>query len=231
MLPGVRLVLWSFAVLALARPAFGQVTHKPDEKKTTTWLSALQRPEHAPPDQPPDIEELDARRPPEAASPWTLHPLALEAHLSLGGPYGLIGAAFDFSPSPGFSASLGGGMSGATRSPQVATTSRFRLLLTESVAVGTEGGLSLGSYDDGIDCATGSCPPSWHWDRAVWGSLGLMLEARTDEGLSLRWGFGASGIFNVVDGVCQRCDASDEPNVFTIVVPYVGVTVGRAFTP
>ena len=214
-------------VLLLARPAGAQEP----EKKDDSWFSGLRREEKPAPPEPPDIEELYARRPPESASPWTLHPLAVEALLSLGGPYGFIGGAFDFSPSPGFSSSIGGGLSAATREPQLATTARFRLLLTENIAVGSEGGLSVGSYDDGIRCESGRCPPSWYWDRAVWGSLGLMLEARTDAGFGLRWGFGASGIFNVVDAKCRRCDATDEPNVWTIVVPYVGIAVARAFNP
>ncbi len=131
--------------------------------------------------------------------------------------------------STGFSATLGAGYASAAGTLQIGTQFRLRLLLTDNLAVGAEGGIAVGGYEDRFDCANDRCPPDWSWERAVWGSTGLMLEGRSDAGWTLRWSFGAGAILNVVDGSCRRCDESDEPGVWVTTVPYTGLAVGRSF--
>ncbi len=162
---------------------------------------------------------------------WSRRPLAFELHTSLGGPFGVVGGAIDYSPSAGLSVNLGAGVGHASGAAQLASTTRLRLLLGHSFAVGAEGGLAIGDYDTSFMCPSGRCPPDWSWSPAVWGSAGLMLEARRDDGLVLRWSFGAGAIFNVVDGECRRCDATDEPNIWVTTVPYTSAVVGWAFAP
>lgn len=177
---------------------------------------------------PPDLESYDDRHRPEAA-PFRRRPFALEAQLGLGAPLGMAGLAFDVSPSAGFGLNAGVGIGHATRSPQLALGVRTRIIVSHGFAVGAEGGLSVGRYEEHIECPEGGCPPEWHFDRAVWGNLGLMLEHRADDGLALRWSFGATGIFNVTSGECVRCDATDEPSMWNSTVPYTLVAVGWTF--
>ncbi|MBK7582691.1 MAG: hypothetical protein IPI67_21155 [Myxococcales bacterium] len=176
----------------------------------------------------PNAESFDDRHRPEA-SPWVERPYAIEAELGLGAPLGLGGVAFDWSPSPGFSWNLGAGVGESTKSLQLASNVRLRLIVSHGFAAGAEGGLAVGRYEEHSDCPSGRCPPAWRWDHAVWGNIGLMLERRTDSGLSLRWSFGAAGIFNLTAAECVRCDATDEPNLWHTTVPYTLVAVGWAF--
>jgi hypothetical protein len=179
-------------------------------------------------DEPPPIDELEPLGR-SAPSLWR-RPLALEAHLSLGGPFGMLGAAVDYSFSDGFSATLGGGLTHAGGG-QLGSALRMRLLLTDRIAVGAQGGLAVGEHEELLDCPDERCPPDWRWDRAVWGHVGLVLEARDDRGLALRFAFGASSIFNLVDGECTRCEPADEPSMWTTTVPYAGVAIGWALSP
>lgn len=186
--------------------------------------------ERAPGPEPPEID-IDREFNPMEDDAWTRLPLAFELHGSLGGPFGLVGGAVDYSPSPGLSLNLGAGYGHASRAVQVATNLRLRLLLGPNFAVGAEGGLAVGDYDATYACPSRRCPPDYRWQPAVWGNTGLMLEARRDDGLVLRWSFGASAIFNVVDAECRRCDATDEPNLWVTTVPYTSAVVGWAFSP
>ena len=178
----------------------------------------------------PDAELFDDRHRPEARR-WVERPLALEAQLGLGAPLGLAGAAFDWSPSPGFSWNAGAGLGGSARALQLGTAVRLRLFAATGFAVGAEGGLAVGRYEEPTDCPSDRCPPAYAWDRAVWGHIGLLLERRSEAGLTLRWSFGAAGIFNVADAECVRCDASDEPNMWHTTVPYTLIAAGWAFRP
>jgi hypothetical protein len=200
-------------------------------------VDALSRvPGDLPPDAPaleevgPDAETFDDRKRPEAA-PWVERPLALEAVLGLGAPLGLAGVAVDMSPSPGFSANAGAGIGGSTRSLQLAAALRMRIIAARGFAAGAEGGLAVGRYSEDLSCPSGRCPAAWYWERAVWGNVGLFLELRTDAGLALRGSFGASAIFNVTSGQCVRCDATDEPSLWTTTLPYTAIAVGYAFLP
>jgi hypothetical protein len=58
-----------------------------------------------------------------------------------------------------------------------------------------------------------------------------MLERRSDSGLALRWSFGGAGIFNVTSADCERCDATDEPNMWRTTLPYTFFALGWAFSP
>ena len=178
----------------------------------------------------PDAESFDDRHRPEAA-PWIKKPLALEAQLGLGAPLGLAGAALDVSPSPGFSLNFGAGVGHSTRSLQLAGVARMRIIAAHGFAVGPEAGLAMGRYEEHIDCPDGHCPPEWHWNRAVWGNVGLFLERRSDTGLALRWSFGAASIFNLASAECLRCRATDEPSMWQSTAAYTMLAVGWAFRP
>lgn len=178
----------------------------------------------------PDAEQLDDRHRPEAR-PWRDRPLALEAQAGLGAPLGLVGAAFDWSPSAGFSWNAGAGLGGSNQSLQLGTAVRLRIIVANGFAVGAEGGLSVGRYEERSDCPSGRCPPAYSWDHAVWGHIGLLLERRTEAGLTLRWSFGGAGIFNVASAECVRCDATDEPNMWHTALPYTLIAAGWAFSP
>lgn len=178
----------------------------------------------------PDAELFDDRHRPEAR-PWVERPLAIEAQLGLGAPLGLAGAAFDWSPSPGFSWNAGAGVGESTHSLQLGTAVRLRLIAAMGFAVGAEGGLAVGPYEESSECPSGRCPPAYSWDPAVWGHIGLVLERRTESGLALRWSFGAAGIFNVTAAECVRCDSTDEPNMWHTTVPYTLLAAGWAFSP
>jgi len=179
---------------------------------------------------PPGAESFDDRHRPEA-EPWRKRPFALEGQVGLGGPLGLGGLAFDVSPSAGFGLNVGAGISGATKTPSLALSIRTRIIIARGFALGTEGGLSVTRFEQHIHCPAGGCPPEWHWDRAVFGHLGLLLERRTESGLALRWSFGMTGIFNVTEARCVRCDETDEPGVWTSTFPYTVVSAGWAFGP
>jgi hypothetical protein len=179
---------------------------------------------------PPGAESFDDRHRPEA-EPWRARPFALEAQLGLGAPLGMAGLAFDVSPSAGFGLNVGGGISAATKAPSVALSIRTRMIIADGFALGAEGGLSVTRFEQHIHCPSGRCPPEWHWDRAVFGHLGLLLERRTDSGLALRWSFGAAGIFNVAEAECVRCDETDEPSVWSSTLPYTLISVGWALGP
>ncbi|MCC6664699.1 MAG: hypothetical protein IT375_13185 [Polyangiaceae bacterium] len=176
----------------------------------------------------PDAETFDDRRRPEARA-WTERPIAVEAQLGLGAPLGLVGVAVDLSPSAGFSWNLGAGISVPGPTLQLGTAVRLRLIPTTGFAVGAEGGLSFGPYSEQSDCPSNDCPPAYSWERAVWGHVGLMLERRSQSGLTLRWSFGGAGIFNVTQADCERCDATDEPSTWHTTVPYTLVAAGWAF--
>ena len=178
----------------------------------------------------PDAETFDDRRRPEAA-PWLRRPFAIEAQAGLGAPLGLGGIAFDYSPSAGFSANLGAGIGESTHSLQLAGQLRIRIILAHGFAAGAEGGVAVGRYSEDLDCPNGRCPPEWRWDRAIWGNVGLLLEARTDGGLAFRWSFGGAAIFNVTAAECVRCDETDEPGTWTTTVPYTMFAAGYAFGP
>lgn len=184
----------------------------------------------APDELGPDSEAFDDRHLPDAA-PWRDRPLALEAEIGLGAPLGLAGFALDWSPSPGFSWNAGVGVGASTKSPQAATAARLRIVIAPGFGAGAEGGLAVGRYAEASDCPSGRCPPAYEWDPAVWGNVGLFLERRTSDGLSLRASFGSAGIFNVTSAKCVRCDYADEPNVWRTTVPYALVAAGWAFRP
>jgi hypothetical protein len=178
----------------------------------------------------PGAESFDDRHRPEA-EPWRRYPLALETQVGMGAPLGLAGLALDCSPSAGFSANFGAGLGNATKSLQLATVLRLRFVIAHGFATGSEGGLAFGRYERHIDCPDGRCPPSWSWNRAVWGNVGLFLERRSDAGLTLRWSFGGTSIFNGAAADCERCTATDEPNTWVTTLPYTMLAVGWAFRP
>jgi hypothetical protein len=176
----------------------------------------------------PDAETFDDRRRPEARL-WAQRPIAVEAQVGLGAPLGLAGLALDLSPSAGFSWNVGAGVGGSTKTLQLGTAVRLRLIPVHGFAVGAEGGLAFGRYEERSECATGRCPPAYSWDQAVWGHIGLVLERRSESGVTLRWSFGGAGIFNVTSADCERCDATDEPSIWHTTLPYTLVAVGWAF--
>ncbi len=181
-----------------------------------------------PSDEPPELTWLDSPDRFAERSPWVRRPFVVEVQGSFGGPLGLVGLAFDTSVRRELSVSLGAGYEARTQSPRVAAMMRLRLPVTSHFATGAEGGLAYGQYDDGVECDTPRCHPSFHWDHAVIGYSGLILELRTPGGLSLRWSFGAGAIFNLSDAHCDGCSATAEPNLWLTTIPYTGVAVGRA---
>lgn len=179
---------------------------------------------------PPEID-LDAM--PERfsePSPWRKLPLAVEGHAALGGPLGLLGVAIDVSTSDELSTGIGFGVGESTHALQMAALLRVRLLLTRTFATGAEGSVGIGDYSDDIECHSPGCPPTYAWRPAFWSSLGLFLESRSDQGWTIRAGFGAGAIMNVADARCKRCGPADEPNMWVTTVPYAGVAIGRAFS-
>lgn len=185
---------------------------------------------HADPlsEQPPRVVLEDRTPPPR--DPWTARPLSLSAVVSAGGPYGAAGVAAGYAFSAGLSLELGAGIGAATRSPQGGGMLRLRLPIGDRVAVGSEGGLSVGAFQGKEECPGPACRV-WHWDAAVWGNLGLSVSARFWPPWTLRVSAGAASIFNTVDGTCSGCAAGAPPVLGTTTIPYVTLAAGWTVAP
>lgn len=179
---------------------------------------------------PPEVTLYDPsgapNRDPEL-EPWRRRPFALELQSSLGGALGIVGAAFDWSVSGGFSLNGGVGIA-ASGAPQLGLIGRMRLPIASGLAAGLEGGLSGGDHAATESCESTPCP-TWRWDPAVWGQLGLFVEGRSARGLTLRGAFGLTSIFNTVAGRCDNCEAGSIPRFWTTTLPYVAIAGGYAF--
>jgi hypothetical protein len=181
----------------------------------------------APEYDPPRVEssaDVSQRR---FSDPFTSRPLALELSSSLGGPFGLVGGALDWSVSSGFALTAGGGMT-RDGGPRVGLMSRLRLRLYDELRTGLEGGLSGSSYTRRQSCRSAVCP-EWHWDTAVWGHIGLFAELRSFDGWGARASFGATSVFNLVDAACERCEPGSVPPLHVTTVPYAGLALCRVF--
>jgi hypothetical protein len=119
-------------------------------------------------------------------SVWASRPLAIEAHLGAGSPYGMAGLALDISPLSWLSLNIGGGagLDGA----QVAGMARFRLPLgplAPTLSLGTSFG-SFKEYGGFFETVRKSV------DGAMWINGDLGLEYRWSTGVRLR-AFGGMG--------------------------------------
>ena len=104
---------------------------------------------------------------------------------------------------------------------------RVRLPVTDSFAVGAEGGLSTGEYS-AEHCVGTACASKWKWDRALWGQLGLVASWRDPGGFALRSSLGFAAVFNLVDGECAGCVRGESPDLWDTTIPYADLAVGWA---
>jgi hypothetical protein len=102
---------------------------------------------------------------------------------------------------------------------------RVRLLISRYAAAGGEAGFALDRYEASEGCTAQGCR-EWKWPTAVWGRIGVHVEARTAVGLTLRLSAGASSIFNMTTAACSGCSAGQEPQLWTYSLPYWSMTAG-----
>jgi hypothetical protein len=161
----------------------------------------------------------------ERSSQWTIHPLAVEAFGSMGGRHSTTGAGIDWSPSTGVGLRLGGGWSAQPGSAMGELSGRIRLLLSRYAAAGTEAGFIVDRYEASEGCSAQGCR-QWKWSTAVWGKIGVHVEARTSLGLTLRLSAGASSIFNMITAACSGCPPGQAPGLWTYSLPYFSLAAG-----
>ncbi len=175
---------------------------------------------------PPEVT-LAPRTDPSRGEPWRTRPLAFEVSSSHAGPYGLLGAAVEYSASPSFAIASGGGLSAWPLGPRVGLMARVRPLIIGGFASGVEAGSSLGRHAAVEDCEQDPCD-SWEWDVAAWGHIALFAGYRSPGGWLVRFAGGASSLFNVADGECTQCGDGATPSFGVTTQPYLGASVGFA---
>lgn len=215
------LLAWSLALFTGAATAEPRAPSEAEPQD-------VEAPPPPPSDLPPDLTVDESPSRFARVSPWAERPVAAELHGSLGGPLGVIGVAFDLTPRRDFAWMIGAGYEARTASARLATLIRLRLPITSHFATGSEGGLAYGKHDDGVTCGEPPCHPSFRWEHAAFGYVGLLLEGRTRSGFVYRWSFGAGAILNVVDFECARCSPSAEPSLWVTTLPYTTVALGYA---
>lgn len=155
---------------------------------------------------------------------FVARPLAVYAHLSLGGPFGNLGASLDYSFSRYVSVEAGGGV--ALPGADIGVMLLPRLPLSRGFAIGAGVGLSgTVGYADTWACnawVSASCTPP-KWSFAPFANGEFYLEGRTGIGFSVR---GYVGVWRNLkptpDIPCQGCTSPD------VSLPYVGVAFGWA---
>jgi hypothetical protein len=101
----------------------------------------------------------------------------------------------------------------------------LRLELSEFVWTGAEGGFVVDRYQAVETCHAAGCG-RWSWDKAVWGRIGVSLEARTRLGLTGRLAAGATSIFNTDSGHCESCAPGHAPGLWAYSLPYLSLSLG-----
>jgi hypothetical protein len=175
---------------------------------------------------PPEVTLTPPARP-GAGERWTDRPLALELSSSYAGPYGLIGAALDYSTGPSFALAVGGGLNAQPLAPRGGVMARIRPFIADGLATGVEAGVSLGPYAALEKCDHPRCD-DWSWETAAWGHIALFAGYRSQRGWLLRAAAGASSLFNVADGECRDCGDGSTPSFGVTTLPYLAVSVGFA---
>lgn len=195
-----------------------------------TWTTVLRAQEPVCPDQAATSDvTLALREGPAFQEAWHQRVL-IESQTGAHAPLGVAGVAVGVSPDPVFVMTFGAGVRRSPTAPQVGSSMRLRLLLTSAWAVGPEGGVTVGRYEE-VASNTWGRAVVFSWDRAVWAHGGLMLERRLSDAWHLRGGFGVRAVLNVVDASCDACDPTDEPGVWTTTSPYAQLSLGWVVVP
>jgi hypothetical protein len=165
---------------------------------------------------------------------WTARPFALEIQ-GLGSTLGFVGAAVDVSPLSFLSvnAGVGQGISGT----QAGAEARFRLRLTQGLALALGVGGSFGRHCVGATmnglfdpCHDGpEGANAYRWERAYWANVTFGIDGRTEGGFVYRAFIGGGRMLNPGSGTClgenqNGCDL--EKNAGTA---HLGVALGYAF--
>ncbi len=161
--------------------------------------------------------------PGDHVAPQWKRSLAVEGHLSIGGPVGVGGVMIAYEPVPWLVLPIGVGAGFA--GPQLAFVPRLRWVWSDSIAALSAGaGLSGGPYDSFTNAFSGLS--SRHWDRALWLDLSASLELRWSVGMSLRFYAGMGSLLNPSEGTCDfTCEPVQQQ------IPYFGLAAGYAFAP
>jgi hypothetical protein len=184
---------------------------------------------------PPESPDLAAAAP-ASVSPWR-KPFAIEGHVGLGTPLGLIGVALDMTPMPwvSFNLGLGEGVDGT----QYEAMARVRVA-PAAVTGGIGAGASSGKYASNSDSCWWSCaaierfPYTYReWNTAVWGNAEAFVEGRSGSGFQWRVYVGIGRLMNASASTCSfgplgspKPSACDAP----MATGYVGTALGYAFS-
>jgi hypothetical protein len=144
----------------------------------------------------------------------------LEGVVGLAGPYGPLGIAIDYSPTPWFVLNAGVGLS-----MQAGITPRFRVPLSNRVGLGVELGVSAGPYKEFCMMCEhdGELTPTW--DPAIWLNGAAVVDLRTPGGFHFRGFLGQERLLNRED--CYT-DAGEECRLDSgsYIMPYLGAAFG-----
>jgi hypothetical protein len=188
--------------------------------------SAAAEPPMAEEPYPPEVTLAPPPKPPRGER-FTERPIALELSSSHAGPYGVVGAALEYSTSPSFALAAGAGLNQQPLAARVGIMARIRPLINDEWSSGVEAGVSLGPYTAVESCGHPGCD-DWSWDAAAWGHIALFAGYRLSAGWLLRAAAGASSLFNVADGVCTGCNDGATPSFGVTTLPYFAITAGYA---
>ena len=168
---------------------------------------------------------------PTTYDPYLRRPLVVEGHASIGGPYGWVGAAADYSLARMFS--LGAGIGLGQSGVQIGGMARFRIAF-DYISVGFGAGGSGGPYENQLFLATG-----YRWTTAYWLNTEGFFEVRSRNGLMVRGYVGSGALLNPGAGICDPqtrgyddCDGSGnrrQPASHGFLI-YTGTAIGYAFS-
>lgn len=147
--------------------------------------------------------------------------IALEGVVAAAGPYGVLGIALDYSPTPWFVLNAGVGLS-----KQAGLMPRFRVPLSDRVGLGVELGLSAGPYVEWcVACDDAEKSRNPKWDTAFWFNSGAVIDVRAPGGFHFRGFIGREFLLNPDD--CYT-DGGSECGLDSkgYAVPYLGAAFG-----
>lgn len=176
---------------------------------------------------------------------WTSRPLAIEGQLGvLGSPIGLAGVNLDYTPIEPLSVTLGGGAGGGkTLAPQFALMARYRFGTSESTRWTVGAGASGGPFVPVLQgLFQGGDYTQERWEIAYWANAEVGLDIRTEGGVTVRPMLGFSYLLNKNDAECVKvvdgkeqgdyhsCASGPYKSSDGLLLPYLGIAVGYAFT-
>jgi hypothetical protein len=159
---------------------------------------------------------------------WARRPLAIDAQLGAGTPYGVAGLSLEVSPLRYVTLASGAGWGANGLQIALSTRGRYPFNATTAVAFGLGG--STGAYKESYP-SIGDKEWVKTWDRAYWLSSEIALEYQRMGGARIRIYLGIEKLLNSGSSACSSNDNMIAQCVSSSngeLLPYLGIALGRA---